>query len=52
MQLEGGPPVVTPERDLDVEVAAWRERREARIEAQRAALRERGAGARRSAVAG
>ena len=40
MQLEGGPPVVTPERDLDVEVDAWRERREVRIEAQRAALRE------------
>lgn len=40
MQLEGGPPVVTPERDLDVEVDAWRERREARIAAQRAALRE------------
>ena len=40
MQLEGGPPVVTPERDLDVEVDAWRERRDARIEVQRAALRE------------
>lgn len=41
MQLEGGPPVITPERDLDVEVTAWRERREARIEARRAAVRER-----------
>lgn len=40
MQLEGGPPVITPERDLDAEVTAWRERRRARIEAQRAALGE------------
>jgi len=37
-QLQGGPPVVTPTRDVDAEVAAWRERRTARIEAQRAAL--------------
>jgi hypothetical protein len=29
-QLLGGPPVVTPTRDVDVEVAAWRERRNAR----------------------
>ncbi|GAA2031749.1 hypothetical protein GCM10009819_14600 [Agromyces tropicus] len=29
-QLLGGPPVVTPTRDVDGEVAAWRERREAR----------------------
>ncbi|WP_051172447.1 DUF1992 domain-containing protein [Microbacterium indicum] len=29
MQLEGGPPVVTPLLDADAEVAAWRERREA-----------------------
>ncbi|CUR58082.1 conserved hypothetical protein [metagenome] len=36
-QLQGGPPVVTPTRDVDAEVAAWRERRTARIEAQRAA---------------
>src|SRR6478672_8585766 len=36
-QLQGGPPVVTPTRDVDAEVAAWRERRAARIEAQRAA---------------
>lgn len=35
-QLQGGPPVVTPTRDVDAEVAAWRERRTARIEAQRA----------------
>ena len=36
-QRQGGPPVVTPTRDVDAEVAAWRERRTARIEAQRAA---------------
>jgi hypothetical protein len=29
-QLQGGPPVVTPTRDPDTEVAAWRERRAAR----------------------
>ena len=29
-QLLGGPPVVTPTRDVDGEVRAWRERREAR----------------------
>ena len=38
MQLLGGPPVITPERDVDAEVEAWRGRRTARIEAQRAAL--------------
>jgi hypothetical protein len=27
-QLLGGPPVVTPTRDVDAEVAAWRERRQ------------------------
>lgn len=27
MQLEGGPPVVTPTRDVEAEVAAWRTRR-------------------------
>ena len=26
-QLLGGPPVVTPTRDIDAEIAAWRERR-------------------------
>jgi len=35
-QLQGGPPVVTPTRDADAEVAAWGDRRTARIEAQRA----------------
>ncbi|MBO0610301.1 J-domain-containing protein [Myceligenerans salitolerans] len=29
-QLRGGPPVVTPTRDVDAEVATWRARREAR----------------------
>ena len=32
-----GPPVITRQRDVDDEVEAWRERRTARIEAQRAA---------------
>jgi hypothetical protein len=35
-----GPPVITRQRDVDVEVVAWRERRTARIEAQRAAREE------------
>jgi hypothetical protein len=26
-QLQGGPPVITPTRDVDAEVAAWRSRR-------------------------
>lgn len=30
-QLQGGPPVVTPPRDVEAEVAAWRERRAARL---------------------
>lgn len=30
-QLLGGPPVVTPTRDVDAEVAAWRERRAERM---------------------
>ncbi|HKP05835.1 MAG TPA: DUF1992 domain-containing protein [Microbacterium sp.] len=29
-QLLGGPPVVTPTRDVEVELTAWRERRDAR----------------------
>jgi hypothetical protein len=32
-QLLGGPPVVTPTRDVDDEVAAWHERRAARLRA-------------------
>ncbi|MEJ3405215.1 DUF1992 domain-containing protein [Rathayibacter sp. YIM 133350] len=42
-QLLGGPPVVTPTRSVDDEVAAWRERREARFrrhESQERAARE------------
>jgi DnaJ-like protein len=30
-QLQGGPPVVTPTRDVEAEVARWRERRLARL---------------------
>jgi len=30
-QLQGGPPVVTPTRDIDAEITAWRERRLARF---------------------
>jgi hypothetical protein len=45
-QLLGGPPVVTPTRDVDAEVAAWRERRTARITAQ-AQAEETDAAARR-----
>ncbi|GAA5088454.1 hypothetical protein GCM10025760_10880 [Microbacterium yannicii] len=33
-QLQGGPPVVTPTRDVDSEVAAWQERRSSRMAAQ------------------
>ncbi len=36
-----GPPVITQQRDVDAEVEAWRERRTARIEAQRAARAKR-----------
>ncbi|HEU4512533.1 MAG TPA: DUF1992 domain-containing protein [Nocardioidaceae bacterium] len=37
-QLTGGPPVVTPTRDEDAEVAQWRARRAARREQQRRQL--------------
>jgi hypothetical protein len=37
-QLQGGPPVVTPTRDVDAEVVAWRDRRAARREQQRRQL--------------
>jgi hypothetical protein len=33
-QLQGGPPVVTPTRDVEAEVAAWRERLRARAAAR------------------
>ena len=39
-QLLGGPPVVTPTRDVDEEVAAWRARRDARAAARAAAQGE------------
>ena len=29
-QLQGGPPVITPTRDVEAEVTAWRQRRQAR----------------------
>ncbi|GAA5202662.1 DUF1992 domain-containing protein [Microbacterium jejuense] len=35
-QLLGGPPVVTPTRDIEAEIAAWRERRDARAAAEAA----------------
>ena len=44
-QLTGGPPVVTPTRDPDTEVAAWRERRVARRERARQAAAEAAAAA-------
>ena len=37
-QLQGGPPVVTPTRDVDAEVVAWRRRRTVRREQQRRQL--------------
>ena len=56
-QLLGGPPVVTPTRDVDAEIARWRERRTARLRelaerraresAERAALSRRERRARR-----
>lgn len=36
-QLLGGPPVVTPTRDVDAEITAWRDRRDARDGQARAA---------------
>ncbi|MCW2849560.1 MAG: hypothetical protein JWR90_3534 [Marmoricola sp.] len=35
-QLQGGPPVVTPTRDVEVEVEQWRERQRAKRQAVRA----------------
>jgi len=42
-QLTGGPPVVTPTRDEEAEVVAWRARRAERRERQRAQLEASGA---------
>ena len=39
-QLQGGPPVITPLRDVDAELQAWRDRRAARLEASRRVLAE------------
>ena len=38
-QLQGGPPVVTPTRDVESEIRGWRGRREAQREAAAAARR-------------
>jgi hypothetical protein len=42
-QLLGGPPVVTPMRDVDAEVGRWRERRDARRAADEQAAADRAA---------
>ncbi|QIG39623.1 DUF1992 domain-containing protein [Microbacterium sp. 4R-513] len=46
-QLLGGPPVVTPTRDVDEEIARWHERRSARTSAEAATVAEAEASARR-----
>lgn len=38
-QLNGGPPVVTPTRDVEADVQAWRQRRADRIQRQRQTTR-------------
>jgi hypothetical protein len=38
-QLQGGPPVVTPTRDIEVEISGWRSRRDAKRDATAAARR-------------
>ena len=47
-QLEGGPPVVTPTRDVETEVARWRERREVQRRSRVAAEQQERAAQRRS----
>jgi hypothetical protein len=42
-QLQGGPPVVTPLRDAEAEVADWRARREERRERNRRLVAEEAA---------
>lgn len=42
-QLLGGPPVVTPLRDVETEVAAWRARRQERLAAEAQAAADRAA---------
>ena len=39
-QLQGGPPVVTPTRDVEDEVARWRERRAERLRRDRSRARD------------
>ena len=39
-QLQGGPPVITPLRDIDREIAGWHERRAARVARQRAVMEQ------------
>lgn len=37
-QLQGGPPVITPLRDIEAEIEAWQRRRTERVAAQKQAL--------------
>lgn len=37
-QLQGGPPVITPLREVDVEITAWTQRRDDRVTRQQAEL--------------
>lgn len=39
-QLQGGPPVITPLRDIDHEIARWNERRAARVARQKAVMEQ------------
>jgi hypothetical protein len=39
-QLQGGPPVITPLRDVDREITAWKERRAARVAQQKAVMEQ------------
>jgi len=41
IQPLGGPPMITAERNVEAEVAAWRTRRAARVEEQRALVAQR-----------
>ena len=41
IQPLGGPPMITRQRDINAEVTAWKRRRAARVEEQRALLAER-----------
>ncbi|MBV1780581.1 DUF1992 domain-containing protein [Paeniglutamicibacter sp. ABSL32-1] len=40
-QLLGGPPVITPLRDVEVEIAAWKSRRSAEVQEQEVAVAPR-----------